>query len=46
LRRLISTLVTFVVALRASRSFSSTTAHEDDVLDAWLDEDEIDASGL
>ena len=48
IRRLIRNLLALILGLapRASANQGSDDALDDDVLDAWLDEDEIDASGL
>ena len=45
-RRLIKLVFALVFGHRAGARSTRTAAHDDDVFDAWLDEDEIDASGL
>ncbi len=47
LRRLIRNVVAWLLELSGARAGSTNEdAIDDDVLDAWLDEDEIDATGL
>ena len=48
IRRLIGNLLALILGLapRPSAKQGTDDALDDDVLDAWLDEDEIDASGL
>ena len=46
LTRLMRAVLGWLTAGRARAQSNHEDAIDDDVLDAWLDEDEIDASGL